>query len=281
MGRKCSQCGITGHNSRTCATVKGCISNTNNNVVGGLRLFGVQLEISSSSSSLCSRSSPSSSSTNSSVAMKRSLSMDCLSSSPSSSPHSSCRLVSVHENCEIKTSINGYLSDGLIGKAQEKRKGVPWTETEHRNFLNGLEKLGKGDWRGISRKFVSTRTPTQVASHAQKYFLRQACLNHKKRRASLFDMVGSHHHKANHEDDQENVHSLIDLKSFGDDDQEMTVMMMTIIKDDDDHVKCKTSSNHRHSAEALDLELALGAPKDVDKPKPSSTSMLLGPISVT
>lgn len=67
--------------------------------------------------------------------------------------------------------------------------GVPWTEQEHRKFLIGLEKLGKGDWRGISRKFVTTRTPTQVASHAQKYFLRQTSLNHKKRRASLFDMV--------------------------------------------------------------------------------------------
>ena len=68
--------------------------------------------------------------------------------------------------------------------------GTPWTEEEHRTFLNGLEKLGKGDWRGISRNFVVTKSPTQVASHAQKYFLRQATtLHHKRRRTSLFDMA--------------------------------------------------------------------------------------------
>lgn len=67
--------------------------------------------------------------------------------------------------------------------------GVPWTEDEHRLFLIGLQKLGKGDWRGISRNFVQTRTPTQVASHAQKYFIRQSNMNKRKRRSSLFDIV--------------------------------------------------------------------------------------------
>jgi SHAQKYF class myb-like DNA-binding protein len=67
--------------------------------------------------------------------------------------------------------------------------GVPWTEEEHRRFLVGLQKLGKGDWRGISRNFVVSRTPTQVASHAQKYFIRQSNMSRRKRRSSLFDMV--------------------------------------------------------------------------------------------
>lgn len=57
-------------------------------------------------------------------------------------------------------------------------------------FLEGLRKLGKGDWRGISKNYVISRTPVQVASHAQKYFLRlqAAGNNRKKRRPSLFDM---------------------------------------------------------------------------------------------
>lgn len=67
--------------------------------------------------------------------------------------------------------------------------GVPWTEEEHRLFLIGLQKLGKGDWRGIARNFVMSRTPTQVASHAQKYFIRQSNVTRRKRRSSLFDMV--------------------------------------------------------------------------------------------
>ncbi|KAK8965638.1 hypothetical protein KSP40_PGU019849 [Platanthera guangdongensis] len=89
---------------------------------------------------------------------------------------------------------HGCLSDGGLERssskgAQGKKRGVPWTEEEHQTFLTGLEKLGKGDWRGISRGFVMTRTPTQVASHAQKYFLRKNNPGKKKRRSSLFDAV--------------------------------------------------------------------------------------------
>ncbi|GLJ44091.1 hypothetical protein SUGI_0919500 [Cryptomeria japonica] len=69
-----------------------------------------------------------------------------------------------------------------------RKKGVPWSEEEHWFFLLGLQKLGRGDWRGISREFVRTRTPTQVASHAQKYFLSRTNFNKRKRKMSLFDM---------------------------------------------------------------------------------------------
>ncbi|KMT05116.1 hypothetical protein BVRB_7g172670 [Beta vulgaris subsp. vulgaris] len=72
---------------------------------------------------------------------------------------------------------------------QERKKGVPWTEEEHKLFLMGLKKYGKGDWRNISRNFVVTRTPTQVASHAQKYFIRQLSGGKDKRRASIHDIT--------------------------------------------------------------------------------------------
>ncbi|KAL9254625.1 Transcription factor KUA1-like protein, partial [Drosera capensis] len=70
-----------------------------------------------------------------------------------------------------------------------RKRGVPWTEEEHTRFLVGLKKLGKGDWRGNSKDFVITRTPTQVASHAQKYFIRRSNVNRRRRRSSLFDIT--------------------------------------------------------------------------------------------
>ncbi|KVH94695.1 transcription factor DIVARICATA-like [Cynara cardunculus var. scolymus] len=78
---------------------------------------------------------------------------------------------------------------GLRPLEQERKKGVPWTEEEHKLFLLGLKKYGKGDWRNISRNFVVTRTPTQVASHAQKYFIRQLSGGKDKRRASIHDIT--------------------------------------------------------------------------------------------
>ena len=49
---------------------------------------------------------------------------------------------------------------------------------------------------------MQSRTPTQVASHAQKYFIRQNNMNKRKRRSSLFDIVN----EAPLEGDQQKAH---------------------------------------------------------------------------
>nr|QSD99775.1 MYB family transcription factor [Melilotus albus] len=85
--------------------------------------------------------------------------------------------------------ISGKRGSSGRSPDQERKKGVPWTEEEHKLFLLGLKKYGKGDWRNISRNFVITRTPTQVASHAQKYFIRQISGGKDKRRASIHDIT--------------------------------------------------------------------------------------------
>ncbi|KAK9278714.1 hypothetical protein L1049_028289 [Liquidambar formosana] len=99
-------------------------------------------------------------------------------------------------NCNYGSGFSGlgHDSGGQGGKGgsrseQERRKGIPWTEEEHRLFLLGLDKFGKGDWRSISRNFVISRTPTQVASHAQKYFIRLNSMNRDRRRSSIHDIT--------------------------------------------------------------------------------------------
>lgn len=59
-----------------------------------------------------------------------------------------------------------------------------------RRFLEGLNRYGKGDWKSIARQCVKTRSSTQVASHAQKYFihLEKDAKNRGKKRASIYDV---------------------------------------------------------------------------------------------
>ncbi|VAH56428.1 unnamed protein product [Triticum turgidum subsp. durum] len=79
---------------------------------------------------------------------------------------------------------------GVQTPGQGRRRGLPWTVDEHRLFLLGLKTYGRGDWRNISRNFVRTRTPTQVASHAQKYFIRLS--SGAARRSSIHDITTVH-----------------------------------------------------------------------------------------
>lgn len=234
---------------------------------GGVRLFGVQLSIASPSSS----------------PMKKSFSMDCmascyaLASSPSSSSSSSSpSLVCIDEVAE-KIS-NGYLSDGLMGRAQERKKGVPWTEEEHRSFLAGLEKLGKGDWRGISRNFVTTRTPTQVASHAQKYFLRQNSLNKKQRRSSLFDVVGSCQERAAHATNNDNSSKSKEPTSFSYDSA--TNDLNSSLEQESNLAACLQLMPSLSPMPDLELGMSTSS-RPLHQKKEASSPLFVGTISVT
>ncbi|KAK4741539.1 hypothetical protein SAY87_025127 [Trapa incisa] len=57
--------------------------------------------------------------------------------------------------------------------SERKRKWVQWTAEEHRNFEFGLSQIGWGKWKEMSNKYVKTRSPAQITSHAQKYLKRQ------------------------------------------------------------------------------------------------------------
>lgn len=162
MTRRCSHCSHNGHNSRTCPN-------------RGVKLFGVRITDGS---------------------IRKSASMGNLTHYTGSCSGTGLNgLTGADHDSPGDTpdhAADGYGSEDFVpgsSSSRERKKGVPWTEEEHRMFLLGLQKLGKGDWRGIARNYVISRTPTQVASHAQKYFIRQSNMSRRKRRSSLFDIV--------------------------------------------------------------------------------------------
>nr|GMD57946.1 transcription factor DIVARICATA-like [Ipomoea batatas] len=84
---------------------------------------------------------------------------------------------------------NPVLLDEKKGK-EPRKQAHQWTAEEHKRFLEGLNRYGKGDWKSIARQCVKTRSATQVASHAQKYFihLEKDAKNRTKKRSSIYDV---------------------------------------------------------------------------------------------
>ncbi|XP_045816208.1 transcription factor MYB1R1 [Trifolium pratense] len=176
LSRTCSHCGNNGHNSRTCNDGGGGDGGGGGGE-NSIMIFGVRLTAGTTTTAAANTTTTTTTHNN---PFRKSASMTNLSQYQQQPPQDS-------------TSADaGYVSDDVVhasGRSRERKRGVPWTEEEHKLFLLGLQQVGKGDWRGISRNFVKTRTPTQVASHAQKYFLRRHNQNRRRRRSSLFDIT--------------------------------------------------------------------------------------------
>ncbi|KAF6990347.1 hypothetical protein CFC21_007549 [Triticum aestivum] len=77
--------------------------------------------------------------------------------------------VTVPVGNKVKVPENGMsIRQSMIVPSARKY----WTDDEHMLFLQGLGAYGRGKWKEISTHFVTTKTPVQVSSHAQKYFRR-------------------------------------------------------------------------------------------------------------
>ncbi|EAY92493.1 transcription factor MYBS1 [Oryza sativa Japonica Group] len=89
----------------------------------------------------------------------------------------------------VKHAAAGPGSDGggEEGKVVVEKKSGIWSEEEHRQCLRGIEEIGHGRWTQISIEYVPSRTPIQIASHTQKYFLRMAKPKEDRKRKSIHD----------------------------------------------------------------------------------------------
>ncbi|KAL6634440.1 hypothetical protein ACP70R_027111 [Stipagrostis hirtigluma subsp. patula] len=72
----------------------------------------------------------------------------------------------------------------------KRKKPVMWTEEEHKLFLAGLEKYGKGKWKAMSAEYLTTKSASQIASHHQKYRNRKEQRDRNGcKRASIHDIT--------------------------------------------------------------------------------------------
>lgn len=86
--------------------------------------------------------------------------------------------------------LPSFTAPPLASSLERARDGMRyrngWSKEEHFKFLCGLRKYSRGCWKMIAQ-YVGTRTPTQVQSHAQKYYLRRTQTGKKK--CSIHDLT--------------------------------------------------------------------------------------------
>ncbi|CAF1704727.1 hypothetical protein Bca4012_004287 [Brassica carinata] len=219
MTRRCSHFSNNGHNSRTCPTRgSGTCGGLGGSSSSAVKLFGVRL----TDGSIIKKSASMGNLSALAVHHRVSPSFPLATGIHSDSPLSDHARYSNQDN-------EGYLSDdpargfGPIHHCVERKRRkavihVCFSEvvcvkaSSHLNLspwlcvrVYGVEidiglllkligsyhrcSLDRGGAQTILSGSSEARTPTQVASHAQKYFIRHTCSSRRKRRSSLFDMV--------------------------------------------------------------------------------------------
>ncbi|XP_068461739.1 transcription factor SRM1-like [Phaseolus vulgaris] len=83
---------------------------------------------------------------------------------------------------------NSEHQNGGCGPSRQRQPRKTWSIEEHKLFLLGLRMYG-GSWKKISENVVRTKTPSQLASHAQKYFIRQKMEPSQRKRKSIHDIT--------------------------------------------------------------------------------------------
>jgi SHAQKYF class myb-like DNA-binding protein len=107
-----------------------------------------------------------------------------------------CGVINAHKKpCQRigKCPFHSRKNTDSIPKFVQEPQGIKkkpyksgWTKVEHSKFLLGISMHGRGSWKQIAQ-VVETRTPSQIQSHAQKYFLRQQ--QTKKSKRSIHDFT--------------------------------------------------------------------------------------------
>ncbi|KAI9124662.1 hypothetical protein K1719_004584 [Acacia pycnantha] len=81
-----------------------------------------------------------------------------------------------YQNLQIElglVQLSQYLDSSANNQPPKYNRRSSWTLEEHTLFLLGVKKYGWGHWKNVSKYAVMTRDASQVASHAQKFYIRQ------------------------------------------------------------------------------------------------------------
>jgi SHAQKYF class myb-like DNA-binding protein len=123
------------------------------------------------------------------------------------------------QNAWEMVHANFFVPGRLPGSDDRKpRKG--WTKNEHVRFLLGVKMHGRGNWKLIS-KLLNGKSPKQVQSHAQKYFLRQEKVNKNKRSihdfndADLDELLRDEHYLESLKQKESDLYQLIQQYEAG------------------------------------------------------------------